>query len=254
MTRRVTSIALTLALTLALAACSGDSPSPSQNERQSPSPSPYVISPSPSPSPDPSPAAQIGDIITFGAYEWRVLDVQNGKALIITDKIIDFRSYHSEWEDITWADCDLRAYLNGEFYNSFSAADRARIVETRNVNKDNQWFGTSGGADTTDKIFLLSLEEAVKYFGDSGQLANGNPNSDWYIDDQYNSARIARTAKAVPESDYPPGSAWTWWLRSPGYHSSGATFAHRDGELDVEGNPVHNDVLGVRPAMWLDLG
>jgi hypothetical protein len=26
----------------------------------------------------------------------------------------------------------------------------------------------SGGADTSDRIFLLSIEEVVRYFGDSG--------------------------------------------------------------------------------------
>jgi hypothetical protein len=47
--------------------------------------------------------------------------------------------------------------------------------------------------DTDDYIFLLSLEEVVKYFGDSGQLLNGNPNYEHGISDEYNGARIAYT-------------------------------------------------------------
>ncbi|MDR0248838.1 MAG: DUF6273 domain-containing protein [Oscillospiraceae bacterium] len=208
------------------------------------------------PSPSPSPAVQIGDIITFGDYEWRVLAVENGKALIITDKIINIRTYHNTNTSITWADCDLRAYLNGEFYNSFSAADRARIAETFNVNKDNQWFGTSGGADTTDKIFLLSLEEVVKYFGDSGQLANGNPNDARYIDDQYNGARIAYTAKAYTSSLWgglAAGTALSWWLRSPGRQASGAADVGDDGVVYVSGSSVYIDFFGLRPALWVSL-
>jgi hypothetical protein len=47
---------------------------------------------------------------------------------------------------VTWADCDLRAYLNGGFYNSFNDSDRMRIAEALNENKDNQWWGTSAAA------------------------------------------------------------------------------------------------------------
>jgi hypothetical protein len=194
----------------------------------------------------------VGSLVAFGDYEWRVLAVENGKALIITDKIIDFRAYHNTYEPITWADCDLRAYLNGEFYNGFSANDKAKIAETRNVNKDNQWYGTPGGADTTDKIFLLSLEEAAKYFGDSGQLAD-RPSGAYWIDDQCNNARIAYTAKAVPgyESDYPAGTAWSWWLRSSGRDSDSAAIIDNVGYMNVNGRFVNYSGHGLRPALWI---
>jgi hypothetical protein len=35
--------------------------------------------------------------IRFGAYDWRVLDVQDGKALLLTDKVIEKRSFHAEY-------------------------------------------------------------------------------------------------------------------------------------------------------------
>jgi hypothetical protein len=206
----------------------------------------------------------VGEIIQFGGYDWRVLDVRDGKALIITDKVIESRPYNDEWY-ITWADCDLREYLNGSFYNSFNATNKNWISETRNVNKDNQWHGTSGGADTTDNIFLLSLEEVVKYFGDSGQLANGDPNNDWFIDDQYNSARVAYTAKRVRivytakgYPDYlitrPAGTAWGWWLRSPGGWGYGyAACVSHIGRVFVDGCRVDHSDNGLRPALRLNL-
>jgi hypothetical protein len=55
---------------------------------------------------------QVGDKIVFGQYEWRVLEIQNNVALIITEYIIDQRVYHDAYKDITWADCSLRKYLN----------------------------------------------------------------------------------------------------------------------------------------------
>ena len=113
---------------------------------------------------------QIGDKINFGKYEWRVLDIQNNAALILTENIIETRPYHNRYVNITWADCALRKYLNGEFYDTFSEVDRAKIMPVTNKNLNNQWYGTKGGEDTLDYIFLLSIEEAVcKYFGDSSK-------------------------------------------------------------------------------------
>jgi hypothetical protein len=186
-----------------------------------------------------------------------VLAVEDGKALIITDKIIGFRVYHNTWLSITWANCELRKYLNGDFYDSFSEADRARIAETRNVNKNNQhWNNTPGGADTTDKIFLLSLEEVVEYFGDSGQLAN-MPSDALYIDDSFNNARIAYAAKAHTFSwgeTVSAGTAWNWWLRSPGGSPNIAAFVGSDGHVGVYGSYVVDASYGLRPALWLNLG
>ena len=44
---------------------------------------------------------QAGDKISFGDYEWRVLDVQDNTALIITEYVIEERSYHDVYKDIT---------------------------------------------------------------------------------------------------------------------------------------------------------
>lgn len=57
------------------------------------------------------------DLINFGAYNLQVLDIKNGKALIITNDIIEIRWYHSKFTDTTWADCELRYYLNDTIYN-----------------------------------------------------------------------------------------------------------------------------------------
>jgi hypothetical protein len=192
----------------------------------------------------PSPSTQVGDLVRFGGYNWRVLDVQGGKALIISDRVVLSRQYHIAYEDVTWVDCTLRTWLNDDFYNSFSATDKARIAETHISNKDNEWYGTDGGGpDTTDRVFLLSLEEVVRYFGDSGQLANRPSDNRGYIDDQYNDARIAKTSDGFV--------SW-WWLRSlgaPGYY---AAIVDNDGNVNVYGQYLVN-YSGVRPALWLVL-
>ena len=208
---------------------------------------------------------EVGDRIEFGGYEWRVLEVTGGRALILSENILEMKNYNNDYQDVTWESCDLRRYLNGDFYNSFTSAERKRIKETRVDNNDNPWYGTSGGRDTDDMVFLLSLEELVRYFGDSGELRNGTGRDNYYFSDQYDSARIAyfrRDWNGWAEHDISReeweefweengGASW-WWLRSPGYIGNGAAGVDDGGSVDVFGNGVL-DGGGVRPALWLNL-
>ena len=200
---------------------------------------------------------KVGSIIPFGDYGWRVLDVQNGKALILSEKIIEKRGYHEVSASPTWEKCSLRYYLNETLCNKFNTSDKTRIAETRVTNRANPWYKTDGGSNTNDRIFLLSLEEVVKYFGDSGQLAKrphvqNFPGSSYWVDvydinDQYNSARIT-----IDET----GTALCWWLRSPGESAGRAAFVKDDGVIGVTGrmvNYVSDGMAGVRPALWLNL-
>src|SRR5688500_13842643 len=104
-----------------------------------------------------------GEILPVGNFKWQVLDIEDGKKVIITEGIIELRWYHKEFVEITWSDCEIRKYLNNEFYEVFNQNEKARIVPTVNSNPDNPWFKTKGGIDTTDSIFLLSLEEVCKH-------------------------------------------------------------------------------------------
>ncbi len=220
-----------------------------------------------------------GGKIRFGDYDWFVLDRQNGKALIITEKVIEKRPYHNMDCEITWETCDMRKYLNGEFYNSFNEADLARIAEVVNENPNNSWYGTSGGKPTSDKVFLLSIAEVVKYFGDSGQIKSRYmyPNCEWckdeflpWIDDQYNINR-----RAVDDDDI----VQHWKLRSPGansWHIAEVTGFCGDGfdqgsislgggeDVLIDGHFIYDgsghlsgflpngfNPNGVRPALWL---
>lgn len=110
----------------------------------------------------------IGSSLDFGGFTWQILDNKKDALLLITDTIIEQRSYHDAYTEITWADCALRSYLNGSFYDAFSEADKSRILPVTNKNPDNEWYNTTGGEETEDHIFLLSIKEAAcLYFGDS---------------------------------------------------------------------------------------
>jgi len=205
---------------------------------------------------------QIDSKVSFGGYEWRVLDMQINAALIITEDIIEQHSYHDQYEDTTWADSAIRRYLNGEFYDRFTASDKARIVQVTNKNPDNPWYSTTGGADTLDHIFLLSVEEVCKYFGDSSAFLQNRGKVKYWNKKDPNLGKRAAMFK---------GSGWWWWARSPGRVHRGAVYIHGDGCVGVNGNPTifrgknsgvphrldGNDGItrngGVRPALWLKM-
>jgi hypothetical protein len=200
---------------------------------------------------------EVGENIIFGSYEWKVLAVEKEKVLLITKDIIEQRPYHNKKGDVTWEISEIRSYLNGEFYHSFDEEDQKRIVPVVNKNMDNEWYKTSGGKDTTDYIFLLSIEEVTcKYFGDSSRLLYQPGKNQRYWMQRKDSNNIYRRARFM---DY----RWWWWLRSPGRVNRTAVYVWPGGNIGIQGNgtfkygsqDTHPQTLnnsgGVRPALWI---
>ena len=220
------------------------------------------IAPVPTPAPA-APTVRAGDIIQFGPWDWRVLEVRGSQALILTDRVIAERAYHDTQMDVTWETSDIRRWLNGDFLAAnFTAEEQARITITTVANSDNPWFGTGGGNDTQDRVFLLSIDEVLRYFGDSGLVAQGAalghnaridqapawPNHgiySWGIHDRYSGARIERNFS---------GDGSRWWLRSPGFIPESAASVDGGGILDLIGRIVSLESVAPRPALWLNLG
>jgi hypothetical protein len=200
---------------------------------------------------------EIGDKLIFGEYEWRILDIKDDKVLILTEEIIELRDYHNKSIDITWKDCELRRYLNGEFYDNFSNNDREKIIETINTNPDNLWYKADGGEDTIDKIFILSMDDVVRtYFGDSSRLLDYPSKNQRYWFQRKDENNIKRRAAFL-------NSPWWWWVRTPGKNNRVAVYIHGDGNIGIQGNGVskrNTNVIhqltndnrgGIRPALWI---
>ena len=203
------------------------------------------------------PPPEVGDIIEFGGYNWLVLEVWEGgrferhRVLIITEEIISRQRFdrNRRGRFVRWSDSDIRQYLNNDFYGRFTEQERRRISYTFVLNENDPWTTQLGswGDDTRDKIFLLSVRQVVRYFGNSGQLVAGpnHPdNTSVGFHDQYSSYRIAHSADGVP---FTIG----WWLRSTGIHT--ASLVESDGFLRVRGLSADDSWGGVRPALWLYL-
>ena len=194
---------------------------------------------------------KVGDIIEFGSYEqdndlsngpepigWRVLEVSGGSALIVSEYALDVRAYNKEWVDVTWAECTLRKWLNGKFYDTaFNEEEKGRIALTEVENADNPEYGTEGGEDTEDRIFLLSLGEAERYFEDDEDRRA--------FPTEY---AIARNVWVWEKT----GTVW-WWLRSPGDIGGIAAGVFADGSLLNIGPFVYYYWYAVRPALRLKM-
>ena len=188
-----------------------------------------------------------GSLVKFAGYDWCVLDVQSDKALMICENIIEQRKFHEHYEAVTWEASSLRKYLNEDFFQTFATEEQSEIISVKISNNNNQWFGTDCGNDTTDKIFLLDIEGAVKYFGDSRQLRHKNKNTKYFISDDFNTDRIAVNGDKLPNS---------WWLRSSGSIPKFAATITIDGRISIGGdfvNRMNTLESGVRPAMWVNL-
>ena len=171
----------------------------------------------------------------YEPIKWRVLQSENGEAFLLSDVILDKQAYNENDEYITWKESSLRAWLNDKFMNrAFSDEEKEKINITEVVNKDNPVFGTKGGKNTSDKIFLLSLAEVSRKKG--GKKYG-------LLDDEM---------KACENSDFSKKVSW-WWLRSPGDDRYCAAVVNSDGWVYGDGSRVNGSDDGVRPALHLNL-
>ena len=195
--------------------------------------------------------AQTGDIVTFGKYEqdnnfsngkenieWIVLSKEKSKMLLISKYALDCQQFNTSDTQITWENCSLREWLNTMFIkDAFSATEQSIILNTEVSSDDNPEYSTISGDSTMDKMFLLSITEAEKYFVTS------------------NERKCEPTQYAITNGAYTPfghSSCW-WWLRSTGNNQLSATFVRYDGNLYYDGGDVYYSSGCVRPAMWIDL-
>lgn len=194
--------------------------------------------------------ATIGDPVYFGSYEqdntksngkeeikWLVLDVQGNKLLLISDECLDCKPYNTSEKKVTWNSSTLRQWLNTSFLgNAFTESEQAQILSVKISNHDNSKFGTDGGKDTTDRIFLLSIEEELNYL-----------RSDDFSRFTYWTSYASHQGGSSLKGDY-------WWLRSPGEDSTKAAVIKFLGKVDESGIPVNeSSKAGVRPVMWIEL-
>ncbi|HZK39560.1 MAG TPA: DUF6273 domain-containing protein, partial [Clostridia bacterium] len=176
--------------------------------------------------------AKVGDIVNLGSYEqdnntengkeevtWLVLAVDGKKTLLISEKVLDTKKYNDEKVDITWENSSMRTWLNNDFLKAaFTKKEAKKIIETTVKNADNAKHETPGGNDTKDKIFLLSMDEAEKYF-ETDELRRSK-----------GTEFAASSGLKLDKSILYAGNS-VWWLRTPGLKAYHACYVNNDGVI-----------------------
>lgn len=210
-------------------------------------------------------AIKVDSIVYFGRYPqtalgenkpimWRVVEVDDNKALLLAEKGLDAVPYHNtESADVTWKTSSIRQWLNQDFYNTaFNDSEKINIVMTVLKNPDRPEWHIKGCGYTEDRIFLLSSDEAAWYLrNDVDKALQPTP----YV-----------LKKGIPVVVTPVKSREIreviWWVRERGC-------IHKPIRLN-EGNPkslsypvtmfasgeklsVSIPFYVVRPALWVDL-
>lgn len=195
--------------------------------------------------------ANPGDTVLFGEYEqdnntsngkedveWLVLEVKDGKALVVSKYALDCKQYNTRNTDVTWETCTLRKWLNNDFINAaFSSYEKA-MIPTVTVSADKN--STNPGNATQDQVFLLSITEANKYFG-SDSARQCKPTDYAFANGAYVNSVNGNCG---------------WWLRSPGvtqYSAHSAAYVHNSGGVYESGSDVDIGTSAVRPAMWISI-
>ena len=191
-----------------------------------------------------------GDYVFFGAYEqdnntsngkenieWLVLEVKDGKVLVISKYALDCKLYNTSYTNVFWRKCSLREWLNNDFINSAFSNYEKILIPTVTVSADkNPNYSTNPGIATQDQVFLLSIPEVYKYFSSSSAL-------------QCKPTDYAVANGAYVNSDN--SNCW-WWLRSPGVTQESAASIDSAGGVYEYGSSVGNVDGAVRPALWID--
>ena len=171
----------------------------------------------------------------YEPIKWRVLHYENSEAFLLADAILDSQPYQSENEEIDWEKSSIRAWLNNEFINkAFSNEENKAINTVELINKDNSKYGTQGGKNTSDKLFLLSLSE---------------------VDETEESKEYGFWDKKTRKckNDNFSEETYFWWLRSPGNSSHDAAGVYYYGWVFGYGYDVQEPAGGIRPALYLNL-
>ena len=207
----------------------------------------------------------VGGSVYFGSYEqdndssngkeqieWTVLAKDGNYLLLISKYCLDCRPFHSvPYENVTWEDCSLRSWLNGTFYyNAFDKNEQQRIYSSDLYNPE---------GNTTDKVFLLSVDEAEYYFNSNEDRVSIPTKYAFYqgcfsynlaTDTNHQCADSPYYESSWSSSYDPQAGAW-WWLRTSGSNPSTAAGVRTVGSFYRVGNEMSIGNDAVRPAVWV---
>lgn len=168
--------------------------------------------------------------------EWLVLDEQDGHTLLMTKDIVDSKGWvNNGRNDITWAQTDLRQWLNNDFYNAaFSPSEQSQMALFNAVQLQNPRYKTPAGKATVDSVSILNYQELIHYMPTNLER------------------RAKPTGYAAEQGCYLNSEGDSaWWLRSPGPTATLPEHLASWGNLGARDHYIDDYTIGVRPAVWV---
>lgn len=206
--------------------------------------------------------ARPGTLVRLGHYEqdndlkngdedilWLVLERNGNELKLVSLYCLDAMPYSLEDGAVTWETSYVRQWLNETFYNrAFTEQEKSKILLTDVNNDDNPVYGTDGGNDTQDYIYLLSHKEVMQYW-----------NIPECVEGQYSQLATQATNYCMTKPvwlEVDGSSCCWWWLRSPGSSNLNAAEVGTTGYLSFGGvcaTVVDDLPRAVRPVINISL-
>ena len=193
----------------------------------------------------------------YEPIKWNILEEENGKALLISDLIIDSQEFHPASMDelntppIEKIDYEnnyelsnIRKWLNDDFYNTVFIDLEKKIIETTLVDNSGKMAEQSYDRfvcnNTNDKLFLLSYREVEAYYQEKE-------------DRQTHGTDYALSQGLLQVLDGEKKYS-RWYSRSP-YHMDrlAVSIVEYTGEMYLKRGLVCETCDGIRPAIWIKL-
>ena len=205
--------------------------------------------------------AKTGDTFEFGKWEqdgkngdepisWVVIYQDVGKALVLSDKILEYDYFKAGTDDQPYQPClykdsDVRAFLTGDFYNkAFSDAEKSMILTSKITTKYKDEHYNALTYETEDTVFALSRSEAARYVCGVGTTVFGLPTKRIENDNPYDMSSITPVDGIE--------KVMSWWLRDMGVDSSKYAAVIYASNTQKSTNDLNVwKKAGIRPAMWI---
>ena len=181
--------------------------------------------------------------------KWRVLKKNGNTLFVMADQALDYKLYHEPGGEITWENCGLREWLNKDFYETaFNSAEQEAVVTQTVVNADNPYFGTEGGNNTRDKVFLLSLSEVV-----NPEYGFCEGSEVWTVSRRVKASAYAKVKGVSTSTNGVYKNSCEIFLRSPGYTASDVAGVFVSGVIDRYGCVNNGNSGACVPALHINL-
>lgn len=180
----------------------------------------------------------------YEPIKWRILSEDGGKALVVSEVILDAQSFNDASMSGNYKSSEIREWLNATFYTTAISEAQQKFVETTTV--DNSAATTNDPSNmyacenTDDEVFLLSyadvMNSAYKFSSDSDRSIMGTDYA------------VCQGLFVKAEN----GNASMWWLRSAdAVQSERVSRVKPDGTVGV--NKTNVNTVGVLAAMTISL-